>query len=243
MDQAEDVVTATRLRFNENRRDWLRSARAGHPLAYIIRALPEAIARSFPALHLSPGDRLLDFGCADQPYRGLLPSGVVYVGADIAGNPSADVELTEAGGLPLDDASFDAVLSTQVLEHVLDPRVYVSECFRVLRPGGRLLLSTHGTMVLHRDPIDLWRWTSDGLRVQLERSGLEIVAFEGVMGLAATGLQLFQDATLGRVPRWARRPYASLLQAAIAFWDRSESDRARALNALVYVVVAEKPRG
>ena len=55
--------------------------------------------------------------------------------------------------------SFDAVLSTQVLEHVADPGALPAERFRVLRPGGRLLLSTHGIFVYHPDPDDYWRWT------------------------------------------------------------------------------------
>jgi SAM-dependent methyltransferase len=228
-------------RFNEASRTWLRSARPWDPLAYIIRVLPAAIERSTRRLNLAPGASLLDFGCADMPYRRLFGPDVSYVGADLAGNPVADVEVTADGGLPLPDDSFDAVLSTQVLEHVAEPSTYVSECFRVLRPGGRLLLSTHGTMILHPDPIDYWRWTSDGLRHEIERSGLRVVAFEGVMGLSATAIQLFQDATYGHLPRPLRAPYAFVLQSLIAICDRLHSERSRAYNALVFMVVAEKP--
>jgi len=184
---------------------------------------------------------LLDFGCAEKPYRGFFGSEITYVGADLVGNPMADVEVTDIGTLPLEESSFDAVLSTQVLEHVADPPTYLRECCRVLRPGGRMLLSTHGTMVLHPDPIDYWRWTSDGLRYELSRAGLDVIALEGVMGLAATGVQLFQDATWGHLPPWLRAPYALALQTLIALFDRVHSDRSRSFNALVYIVIAEKP--
>lgn len=229
------------LHFNPASRSWLRSARPWDRLAYITRTLPAAIEAGLRELKLASGDRVLDFGCADQPYRHVFPAGAAYVGADLPGNPLAAVEVSPAGTLPLEDESFDAVLSTQVLEHVGEPSTYVGECFRVLRPGGRLLLSTHGIMVLHPDPVDYWRWTSDGLRYELEQAGLRVVELKGVMGLAPTAIQLFQDATYGALPRLLRAPYALVLQSLIALFDRFHSDHSRAYNALVFVVVAEKP--
>jgi hypothetical protein len=132
------------------------------------------------------------------------------------------------------------VLSTQVLEHVADPALYLSECLRVLRPRGRLL-STHGIMVYHPDPVDYWRWTCAGLRRAVEDAGFEVVRFEGIMGLAATGLQLIQDATYYYLPRFLRPGFALYLQTLIAVVDRVESWGGRELNALVFAVVARKP--
>jgi SAM-dependent methyltransferase len=173
-------------------------------------------------------------------YRDLFGSDVVYLGADLRGNGDAAVELRPDGSVPIADGSVDAVFSSQVLEHVADPRTYLAECARVLRPGGRLLLSTHGIMVLHRDPVDLWRWTADGLRRIVADAGLEIVRFEGVMGLAATGIQLFQDGTHQRVPRPLLRPYLWLMQSLVSLFDR-QSRASRAENALVFALVAVKP--
>jgi SAM-dependent methyltransferase len=231
----------SRPQFNEASRAWLRRARPWDRFAYICKVLPAAIERGTRRLGLGPGSRVLDFGCADQPYRALFAPDIEYVGADIAGNPLADVEVSSDGTLPVSDGAFDAVISTQVLEHVVEPRTYVSECFRVLRPRGRLFLATHGTMVLHPDPIDYWRWTSDGLRYEIERSGLRVVQFEGVVGLTATALQLFQDATLGQLPRWLQASYGLLLQSLIALCDRLHTDRSRSYNALLFAVLAEKP--
>jgi len=242
MDEPRLPIPTGLPRFNQDSRAWLRSPKAWDRLAYINRTLPAAIERGAAELKLGPGDRVLDYGCADAPYSGVFGAGVTYVGADIAGNSAADVEVSGDGTLPVGDETFDAVISTQVLEHVIDPQAYLRECERVLRPGGRLLLSTHGIMVLHPDPIDLWRWTSDGLRFEIERSGLQVLSFEGVMGLAATGLQLFQDATWGNLPSALRAPYAWILQTLIAICDRLQSGRSRTYNALVYLVIAEKPR-
>ncbi len=144
------------------------------------------------------------------------------------------------GRLPLEDGGFDTVLSTQVLEHVADPGVYLEECFRVLRPGGRLLLSTHGFMVYHPDPDDYWRWTCAGLRRAVTDAGFAVESFEGIMGPGASGLQLFQDALYWRLPRYIRQGFALVMQGLIAVIDRVEGAEARRMNALVFVLVARR---
>ena len=192
-------------------------------------------------LSLPAGARLLDYGCADAPYRDVLAPEVEYVGADLPGNPRAALTLNPDGSLPAADESFDAVLSTQVLEHAADPGLYLSESFRVLRPGGQLLLSTHGVFVYHPDPVDYWRWTCAGLRRQVTEAGFEVTRFEGVFGLAATGLQLFQDTLYWRLPRPLKPLLALIMQGLISLADRLQSQQSRDLNASVFVVVARKP--
>jgi SAM-dependent methyltransferase len=229
-------------RFLQTSRAHLRNPQWGHPLAHIIRELHDALARLVAGLDLPPGATVLDYGCADMAYRDLFGPDVVYLGADIPGNADAAIEILPDGTLPVGDESVDAVFSTQVLEHVEDPHRYLAECARVLRPGGKLLLSTHGIMVYHRDPVDYWRWTGEGLRRVVEQAGLRVAEFRGVMGLAATGLQLFQDGTQLRVPGRLRRPYFAVLQTLVALFDR-QSDASRAENALVFALVAVRPNG
>jgi len=219
----------------------LRGARPWHRLAYTIRALPRALEPLARRLEVGPGDRVLDYGCADAPYRDFFPAQAEYVGADLPGNPRAAVQIAPDGGLPVEDGSFDAVLSTQVLEHVEDPARHLAECRRVLRPGGRLLLSTHGLMVWHPDPVDHWRWTCTGLRKVVEDAGLEVVELEGIVGLAATGLQLLQDAIYWRAPAPLRPPVALVLQALVALADRLEPRAGKDMNAMVFAVVARRP--
>ncbi len=228
-------------RFLVDRPGDLRRATPWHRLAHIVRALPRALEELSRDLAVPAGGAVLDFGCADTPYRSFFGADVDYLAADLPGNPAATVEIRADGTVPIADASVDAVLSTQVLEHVEDPAVYLAECRRVLRPGGRLLLSTHGLMVWHPDPVDHWRWTCSGLRKAVTDAGFEVERFEGVMGLAATGLQLFQDAWYWRLPRPLRPVLALVMQTAIALADRLTSDADRRLNALVFALVARRP--
>ena len=183
---------------------------------------------------------MLDYGCADVPYRRFFDQHVDFVAADLPGNPHATLELNADGTVPLAADSVDAVLSTQVLEHVRDPGRYLAECYRVLRPGGRLLLSTHGVWVYHPDPIDLWRWTCAGLEEQVRMAGFEVVRFEGVVGLLATGLQLIEDALYWRVHPLLRRPLCLVLEALISAADRRQSRESKRENAQVFALVAAK---
>ncbi|MFV2109733.1 class I SAM-dependent methyltransferase [Micromonospora sp. LOL_015] len=116
----------------------------------------------------------LDYGAGTSPYRDLFGAAELQT-ADIPGGESfpADHALDRDGRCPVPDEAFDGVLSTQVLEHVADADAYLREAHRLLRPGGRLVLSTHGVWEEHGGQ-DLWRWTADGLALQAERAGFAV---------------------------------------------------------------------
>lgn len=114
------------------------------------------------------GLRILDVGCGEKPYLPFFERATSYVGVDLPGNPRADL-VGPIEALPVPDDSVDVVLCTQVLEHVEDPGAAVRELHRVLVPGGRALLSTHGVMLFHPNPNDFWRWTHTGLRRLFEQ--------------------------------------------------------------------------
>jgi SAM-dependent methyltransferase len=108
------------------------------------------------------GKRVLDVGCGVKPYYPFFAEAAEYVGVDVKENANADL-IGTVDALPVADGSFDVVLCTQVLEHVDDPARAVAELHRVTAPGGRVLASTHGVMLYHPNPNDLWRWTHTGL--------------------------------------------------------------------------------
>jgi SAM-dependent methyltransferase len=185
---------------------------------------------------------LVDFGCGGKPYEPLFaPLVERYLGVD---NPALepDLPLADDGTVDLPDGSAGIVLSTQVLEHVPDPRMYLRECHRLLADGGLLLLSTHGVWPYHPTPADYWRWTGDGL-ARLVSEWFTVIEVRGVVGLAAAGLQLTQDGILRRV-HWRLQPLlVPLFQLGMAALDRLDTPAARLRDASVYVVAAEKGRG
>jgi ubiquinone/menaquinone biosynthesis C-methylase UbiE len=104
-------------------------------------------------LALQPGERVLDIGSgpgflADEMAAEVGPDGAVH-GVDpsesmlaIARRHETGVEYAtgDALALPYEDATFDAAVATQVYEYVADMPAALAEAWRVLRPGGRLLI-------------------------------------------------------------------------------------------------------
>jgi hypothetical protein len=155
---------------------------------------------------------LVDFGCGNMPYRPVIePMVGKYLGVDLEMNPKAEYHINFDSKTTLPDNYADIILSNQVLEHV-DPT-----------------------------PNDYWRWTSAGLRRTIEAEGFKITSFFGIMGLAASGLQLFQDGICLKLPKFLVPPFALVMQALIALFNKINSQAQRDRDAALYVVVAQKP--
>ena len=209
---------------------------------YPLSLLREAI-RSVAETHLVGRDELvlIDFGCGFMPYRPILEKYVgQYIGVDIPGNEVADFYADIESRTQLPDNFADVVLSTQVLEHVPQPITYLKECYRLLKPGGILILSTHGYWIYHPDPQDLWRWTADGLKRIIQDAGFEIVDFQGLMSLASTAIQLFQDALMPKVPKFLKSIFAFLMQRLAILMDKVASPLDKAKDACIFLLVARK---
>ncbi|MBV8389604.1 MAG: class I SAM-dependent methyltransferase [Mucilaginibacter sp.] len=187
---------------------------------------------------------LIDFGCGDMPYRSVIePIVGKYIGVDLELNPKADYHIDYDSKTTLPDNYCDIILSNQVLEHVDSPHSYLSEAFRLLKPGGTAIFTTHGYWFYHPTPYDYWRWTSAGLKKTIEAEHFQIKSFYGIMGLAASGLQLFQDALLLKMPKILVAPFAFVMQSFIRLFDKIHSQEQRNRDASLYVVVAQKPIG
>jgi len=76
--------------------------------------------------------------------------------------------------LPFAAESFEAALLLNVLEHLSAPSVGLAEVERILKPGGSLLFCVPFAFPLHGLPDDYRRWTSQGLRHELESAGFEL---------------------------------------------------------------------
>jgi len=161
---------------------------------------------SFSAYPYVEGD-LLDFGCGAQPYRHLFePKCKRYVSADVAPAHGVvlDLLLNPGEPLPLPDKSFDTILSTQTLEHVLDVKLYMSECQRLLRPGGHLILTVPMQWRMHEQPYDYWRFTRHGVMALLSGVELNVCDLSPCGGAWALAGQIINShlSETGRGSRW-----------------------------------------
>ena len=122
-----------------------------------------------------PGEiaTVLDYGCGASPYRSLFAA-KEYLRADFLDTGGLDYAIDADGHTAAQDGICDLVVSTQVLEHVPHPGKTLCEMFRLLRPGGRLILTTHGTWEDHQCPGDYHRWTADGLALELRDAGFQV---------------------------------------------------------------------
>ena len=159
-----------------------------NPFYFARAGLGNAMTDLAPSL----SGRLLDVGCGTKPYRSLF-NVADYAGLDIDSEPTrkrgiADY-LYDGGRFPFEDAAFDSILCNQVLEHVFNPDVFLGEINRVLKPGGRLLLTVPFVWDEHEQPYDYARYSSFGLRALLEKQGLQILQHKK---LAADASILFQ---------------------------------------------------
>ncbi len=121
----------------------------------------EPLRRRFARSNVGRGDRVLDLGCgAGDIAADLAAGGAEVTAADVARaaldraarrHPELALRLIAIDGpLPFEDGAFDAVWSSEVIEHVADTARWLSEVRRVLAPRGRLLLTTpsHGRLRL-----------------------------------------------------------------------------------------------
>ncbi len=101
-----------------------------------------------------------------------------YLGVDLEQGPGVDL-VVQPGYIPLPDASFAVIVSTEALEHDVRPWDTLCECARLLRPGGWLLLTCRGfhqggCFPFHNPP-DRWRFSSDAMRTMTQDAGLNLL--------------------------------------------------------------------
>jgi 2-polyprenyl-3-methyl-5-hydroxy-6-metoxy-1,4-benzoquinol methylase len=158
---------------------------------------------------LRPGTRVLDAGCGNGATAGAyLKLGCTVVGVDMSESGVAIARAAHRGArfelMGIDEGilerlrepPFDLVVSTEVVEHLYDPRAYARGCFAALKSGGRLVMTTpyHGYLKnlaiallgkwdSHADP--LWDgghiklWSKATLRRLLHEAGFVNLRFRG----------------------------------------------------------------
>jgi SAM-dependent methyltransferase len=212
-----------------------------HPLIALRNCVEFLLFEHIPS---GSGEKVYDIGCGERPYESLLKErGYEYIGCDLDGEPDVLIH----PGRPLEAKSGTAagVASFQVLEHVWDLDWYLGECWRLLRPDGWLLLSTHGVWPYHPHPTDFRRWTHTGLRYELESRGFNVTEIRGLVGPLAWTTQVralgFRH-VLQRAPvtRMLAPIVAALMNARMAVEDMVTPASILYDNASIYVALCRR---
>ncbi len=233
-----NAVLAARLGYRELSRGWLHLA-----LGWLVSWLPmvyEGVQLGVMGLAASRRGQLIDVGCGNGAFLARMKE----LGWSVAGvepDPEAVRVAREHFGLSvfqgtlaearLPEASADAITVHHVLEHVLDPIDFLSECYRVLRPGGLLIavvpnLKSLGRHVfrscwLHWDvPRHIFVFSPESVRRCLEQAGFRAVAtWTSVRGARWTWAESralkrwgMDFAHLSEATRWRLRLEGSIFQ-------------------------------
>lgn len=136
------------------------------------------LAQNIASMARHMGGKILDVGCGQKPYASLFDASA-YVGLEFdtpenRARGVADVYY-DGGDFPFPAKEFDAVICSQVLEHVFNPSEFLAEVHRVLRNGGKLLLTVPFVWDEHEQPYDFARYSSFGIKYLLEKHGFDIM--------------------------------------------------------------------
>ncbi len=184
-----------------------------HRLLYFAR---DTVWRSlFPVLRENVRGQVLDVGGWDF-FTTAVEKGVTFeMWTNLEPDPDRPLPIEDPRyklvcgdgcAMPFDDESFDTVLNIQVLEHVLEPLAMVSECARVLKPGGRVVFLIPQTGVLHLEPHHYYNFTPFWIRQAMERYGLCIERHDPLGGVWKTEASHLFYFLYGLIRRRLRSP-------------------------------------
>ncbi len=175
-----------------------------HPLYFIRKGLFNKISLYSPEFN----GRLLDFGCGAKPYQSLFTNVNEYIGLDYDSeghnhaNENVDV-FYDGKTIPFENESFDSLFSSEVFEHVFALQEILPEISRVLKKGGKMLITCPFVWEEHEIPIDYARYSQFALHDMLQKNGFKILTTDKnghfIMALHQLFIVYLHDFWLNRV--------------------------------------------
>lgn len=170
---------------------------------FLILNINKKIAKNLPYK-----GTVLDLGCGTSLYKDeILKVADKYIGVDWKNSfhncSGVDVFANLSVGLPFKDRCADTIVSFQVMEHLTEPSLFLSECYRILSVGGKLFITVPFMWHEHEKPYDYFRYTQYGLEYLLKKNNFNDYCIEANTGFWQMWILKFNYHT----KRFARGPF------------------------------------
>ena len=151
-----------------------------------------------------------------------------YVGCDMRPGPGVD-RVENLHSLSIETASVGTALCLETLEHVEDCQVAMDELFRVLKPGGLIVISSGMKEIIHPSPNDYWRFTPEGFESLLKQ-----FTYKHVIAL---GQPFFPRTVIGLGFKGEPPTDPSALWAEVDRWQQQQKERTLSIKQIAKLVL------
>ncbi len=224
----------------------LRGSRDDRELGVGSRLISDLVAAQYDRhLRAHATGRLLDLGCGKVPLYSAYASYVTEITCvDWAPGEHIDVHCDLSQPLPFDDARFDTIILSDVLEHIAEPDLLWREMTRILAPSGTIVMNVPFYYSVHAHPNDYYRYTNFALERFVQTNGLKLLYLVPVGGV----VEIFGDLTAKVLSKGGRigESLAAFTQTVVLHFGRTLIG-ARVMRVssrlfpLGYFMIAQKP--
>jgi SAM-dependent methyltransferase len=214
----------------KNRQKWIWS-KSFITDKYLWEGIEQAVAHVLLDYEITKPN-VVDVGCGEKPYRDLFNE-CVYIGIDRSYEGADPDIIGDATSIPLSDCFADIIFTTQVIEHVSNHKAMLRECYRLLKPGGTIILTGPFYWPLHEEPYDFYRFSKYGFNSVFDEAGfcdIEVTADSGDWA------QIFQSINL-KLHGKIMLPFIIIFNILGVIFDRFDHSENSPIN---YIVVAKK---
>lgn len=146
---------------------------------------------------------LLDLGCGNVPlydaYKPFIQENVcVDWGNSVHRNSYLDMETDINTPLQFPDETFETIILSDVLEHLVKPQEMFKEMKRILKTGGYILMNSPFNYWIHEAPYDYYRYTEHWYKRIVDELDLEIITLEPIGGIVDVKIDI-QSKLIGMI--------------------------------------------
>lgn len=227
----------------------IRASKDAHELARSSRIIADLVAEFYTnAIPRWVSGDLADLGCGKAPLLGAYRdycSSILLADWDNSLHENPLLDLVIDMNQPLTSFasnSFDVLILSDVLEHISEPKALMGEIYRILKPGGRLILNVPFIYWIHESPHDYYRYTRFALERFAKQAGLEVAELVPLGGWIEVLADICSK-LMARVRLWYLVPFLHRVVMAINRTALGKKIAARGgeLYPLGYGMVAVKP--